>query len=280
MSALSRIIRFPSVTLPEIDKVGNSAELVATELRRLWEIRDDSPVGSICRLIERAGIIVFFHRIVSERVDACSHFGKIPAILVTKDNRGTSRLTYDLAHELGELVFRRKGRTDVEHEKLVNSFAGHFLMPRKGFERHFTNKPLTLSHLLELKNVWRVSLSAVLQQALSLGLLSPDVFVIWKRKLAARGWARVEPSEPVFNGPEALRDSVKMAANMGLSLSELAAFVDIEETRLQQFFYANGIAFPLVLNSGSSKSLPAVLGDRPPFSELKLVQPSLLPSDE
>lgn len=276
LDALTKVVQFPRVALPDLAQTELPTESLAAELRRMWRMSANSPVGAICRVIERAGIVILFHSSDSERVDACSKFGSTPTILITKQNRGTSRVIYDLAHELGELVYRSASEKGVAHEKRINAFAGYFLMPRDGFGPHFCSKPLTLSHLLELKATWRVSMSAVLQHALSLRLLDQETFVIWKRKIGARGWTKSEPQEPQFSNPEAFRDAIALAISRGLTLRELSEFVDLEANTLHTLFKANGTVFPEIMNTVDDGRQINILGSRNSPTEFQLIQPSLL----
>lgn len=276
LDALAQIVQFPRVNLLDAPGMNLPTESLAQELRRLWRMSADSPVGAICRLIERAGIVILYHSSGSVKVDACSKFGKIPLILISKTNRGTSRLTFDLVHELGELIYRSTLQDGLAREKQINSFVGHFLMPRKGFESHFLSKPLTMSHLLELKVTWRVSMSAILRHSLTLNLLDEKSYIVWKRKLNARGWSKTEPQEPSFSEPEAFSDATSLVISRGLTLSELAEHVDLEEKTAHLLFKANSVIYPEIVNTSASHRRTPTLSRKFPTQALRLVQPPLL----
>ncbi len=247
LNVLASIVRFPVARFPEVaSNDPRSAEAIASIVRGHWRITETNPIGHICRLIENAGIVVLLHSSDSNRVDACSHFGQHPLILLAKNKRNASRLTFDLAHEVGELVYRRYGATDVQHEREINHFAGALLMPLEGFGVHFSIKPLSLSHLLELKKTWGVSFSAILQRALGLRIISEHTFVLWKRKIAARGWSKNEPGEQGFNGPEILKSAMDIVKRKAISLHDLAAHVGLTTKALNAMLKENGIGMPIV----------------------------------
>jgi Zn-dependent peptidase ImmA (M78 family)/transcriptional regulator with XRE-family HTH domain len=241
LNAVAQIVRLPTINLPSVSPGGQcDPEEIANDTRRLWNIGMANPIGHFCRLVERAGLVILFHSNDIKSIDAASHLGRIPLILVTKTNRGTSRIRSDIGHELGELIFHCRQAT-AAHEKQVNQFVGAFTMPREGFEPHFRSKSLGLSHLWELKRTWGVSLSAILQRALELGLLAEVSFVQWKRRIASRGWSRSEPNESPFLGPEILKRSMAVLVEKKISLTELAEHVGIAPIGLAELLHANGL---------------------------------------
>ena len=243
MAALTKIVRLPSLNLPVVTSQDQrSVEEVAAETRRLWKISPSSPIDLLCRLVENAGIVVVFHSGDAERVDAGSHFGQTPLIVVTRKNRGTTRLNSDVGHELAELIYHEMAESTAAYEKKMNQYVGALLLPESGFAAHFKLRPLTLSHLWELKRTWHVSLSAILQRALQLGLVSEVPFIQWKRKFNSRGWSKIEPNEPAFVGPEVLKKSLAVVMRKGVQLRDLADHVGLSEHGLAELLHANGCA--------------------------------------
>ena len=243
LTALTQIVRLPGLNLPVVTSQDQrSVEEVAAETRRLWKISPSSPIDLLCRLVENAGIVIVFHSGDAERVDAGSHFGQTPLIVVTRKNRGTTRLNSDVGHELAELIYHEMAESTAAYEKKMNQYVGALLLPESGFAAHFKLRPLTLSHLWELKRTWHVSLSAILQRALQLGLLSEVPFVQWKRKFNSRGWSKTEPNEPAFVGPEVLKKSLAVVMRKGVQLRDLADHVGLSEHGLAELLHANGCA--------------------------------------
>lgn len=218
-----------------------SEEEIAEETRRLWKIGPASPINLFCRLVENAGVVIVFHAGDTEQVDAGSHYGPTPLILVTKKNRGTTRLDSDIGHELAELIYHENADDTADYERRMNRYVGALRMPEGGFVPHFKLRPLTISHLWELKRTWHTSLSAILQRAMQLGLLSEVTFVQWKRRINARGWGRIEPNEPTFAGPEILQKSFRVAMSNGVDLQEFATHVGMTALGLAELLRANGL---------------------------------------
>ncbi len=249
IEGLSRFVHFLPVKLP-LASLDQPANQVAQAVRNLWGLKADTPIASLCTLIENAGVVVMYHSTTTDRIDACSRRSEIPLILLASDGRSASRLRFDLGHELAELVFSSGNGGTVEHERMMNAFVGHFMMPSKGFGPHFSQKRLTVSHLFDLKKVWRVSMAAILQQALILELLSQEEYVLWKRKLASRGWSRSEPGETTQPPrPRSFQNAVSVAANAGLSLEALSEHAGISSDYLSELLKLNRSIIPQVIST-------------------------------
>jgi Zn-dependent peptidase ImmA (M78 family)/transcriptional regulator with XRE-family HTH domain len=242
VAALRRFVRLPQNSLPEVTIYDlRSVEQIASEVRRLWGISPASPIGQLCRLIENAGVIIVFQTAEVRHIDAAAHPGDPAVILVRRRKCGATRFNFDIGHELGELVFRSSANATVEYEKKINRFVGALFMPEAGFAPHFMARPLTISHLWELKRTWGASLSAVVQRALEIGLLSESEFVRWKRRFAVRGWTRLEPNEPQFASPELLRRSLAVLTQQRISLRDFATLVGLSELGLAELLRDNGL---------------------------------------
>jgi Zn-dependent peptidase ImmA (M78 family) len=242
VGALRHFVRLPRTNLPRVTLYDlRSVEQIAGEVRRLWGISASKPIDQLCRLIENAGIPIVFHTAQLAHVDAASHPGDAAVILVRRRNCGATRINSDVGHELGELIFYPSSNATVQHEKKMNRFVGALLMPESGFVPHFTVRPFTISHLWELKKTWGASLSAIVQRALEIGLLSESEFVSWKRRFAARGWSRLEPNEPQLAGPELLRRSLDVMTRQNVSLGDFATHVGLSELGLAELLRDNGL---------------------------------------
>lgn len=244
---LGKVVKFPPCTLPKHAlSTETPVEAIAANLRKQWGIGTGTPIDRVCRLVENAGVVVGFHGIESDAIDACSRRGENPVILATKRGRGNSRLHYDIGHELGELIFTETGSSSAIYERLINRFVGALFLPSEGFAPHFRCRPLTLTHLWEMKRTWRVSGSAILQRALGLQLFSEGDFVLWKRKLNARGFGRNEPEEPMFAEPESLRRALAVAAQAGVSVNDIANEIGVSVTAVEK------ILAPYIVQDGGS----------------------------
>lgn len=239
---MADIVRLPQTKLPQVTLYDlRSVEQIAGDVRRLWEISASRPIDQLCRLVENAGIVIAFHTAEAAHIDAAAHPGDAAVILVRRRKCGATRINYDVGHELGELIFHSSSNATAQHEKKMNRFVGALLMPESGFVPHFRARPLTISHLWELKKTWGASLSAIVQRALEIGLLSESEFVGWKRRFAARDWSRLEPNEPQLAGPKLLRRSLEVMTRHSVSLEDFAMYVGLSELGLAELLRDNGL---------------------------------------
>jgi len=148
-----------------------AAELCRKEL----ELKDTEPIHDICGLLEDAGIKVFPVNMTSD-----SFFGLSvgeddggPAVVVNVWERiSVERWIFSAAHELGHLLLHPYSydvnllKDDENEEKEANKFAGHFLMPDKGFQKEW-DEALGLhfvDRVLKVKRIFRVSYKTILSR--------------------------------------------------------------------------------------------------------------------
>lgn len=113
----------------------------------------------------------------SQEVDAYSFWDEArnrPFMFLTTSKSGERR-RMDAAHELGHLILHRKvqldGKETREIEKQADEFGSAFLMPSRGFRSAIASS-ISLSEVMRVKRIWKVSAFAVVVRAHSLGLLS------------------------------------------------------------------------------------------------------------
>lgn len=219
------------VELPEVDVPGYSvnsdeeAERAAEKVRMYWGLGLNGPIGQVGRVIERSGIPLFFIDTGDHQIDAFARWGPTPSILANRTKGSSSRLRFDLAHEMGHIVMHREEMTpNDERERQANRFASAFLMPAAGFSQHFrTLGGKTWAHLLELKKQWKVSLGAIVRRAKDLELIDDAEYVRRNQYIRAKGWHKGEPAEPEEERPELLSLALEtVQAELGRPLSEIA----------------------------------------------------------
>lgn len=166
-------------------------EQAAITLRQAWNM-GDGPVMSLCRLAERKGIVLFSTPLPQKLLGISLWANNNrPVVLLNFDERDTTveRLRFTLAHELGHLFlkfadnldFVCKRPDDNPEEKLCEIFAGNLLIPRAtmyeelGRHRNF----LTLEELIELRELYGVSISALVHQAHDLDIITDEHYNWW-----------------------------------------------------------------------------------------------------
>lgn len=167
------------------DRLAESAGLCRKKLR----LKSTEPIHDICGLLEHAGVKVFPIPMAS-----ASFFGLSigeedggPAVVVNVWERiSVERRIFSAAHELGHLmlhpdaydVSQVEESKGEEHE--ADRFAGHFLMPDKGFLNEW-NEAAGLhfvDRVFKVKRIFRVSYKTVLSRLIEYGSADSS---IWKK---------------------------------------------------------------------------------------------------
>ena len=185
----------PAPSIP--DYSGYNPEDAARALRAEWGL-GEGPITDIIAILESHGIRVFSVAEAPQEVDAYSFWDESrnrPFVFLTTLKSGERR-RMDAAHELGHLVLHRKveldGKETREIEKQADEFASAFLMPSRGF-RSTISPNISLSEVMKVKRVWRVSAFAVVVRAHSLGLLSDWQYHNLCVNMSKRGMRTTEP---------------------------------------------------------------------------------------
>ncbi|MEU1298945.1 helix-turn-helix domain-containing protein [Streptomyces shenzhenensis] len=229
-ATLERHVEFPSAEVPnfEVRSDEDSPEEAANLLRSTWEL-PTGPIPHLVRAAENRGVLVVFSAPASASVDAYSFEGMSrPVVVLNPAKRNYYRQRFDLAHELGHLVMH----TDAEPgsakiESQADRFAAEFLMPREQISELLPAKA-DWGQLQRLKEVWGVSLQALLYRSRALGEMSEVTYRNAMMFLSSKGWRRQEPGVmPVLEQPSLLPGSVALLESSGVDPWELA-----EESRV------------------------------------------------
>jgi Zn-dependent peptidase ImmA (M78 family) len=129
---------------------------------------------------------------------------KGPAIIVNTWNRiSTERQIFSAVHELGHLLMHVS--EDKEKEQEADLFAGHFLMPKDGFDKEWADTfgMSFLDRVMKVKRIFRVSYKTVLYRLVQEGEISDS---IWRQFPSAferyYGKKLSQKEEPSFEGAE------------------------------------------------------------------------------
>ncbi len=207
-------VRFPAYNIPAI-AVGSNEEVesAAEACRTHWNL-GVGPISHIGRVAERNGVILVQHLQHADKIDAFARRGPFSVIVLNTARTSTSRLVFDVAHELAHFVLHHGIATgNRETEDQANYFASALLLPRKTFGREFTAKTFSWSYMFELKRRWCVSVSAIIRRAFNLSLIDPIRYRRCYQYMSIKGWLKSEPHEPAFAGPEWLPSAFELAAN-------------------------------------------------------------------
>lgn len=195
---LERHIILPEVDFPALwvspDATKDSIEDRAKQLRDLWGI-PSGPVSSVVRLLEVHGALVTRHLMGRRELDAFSRaFDRRPVVVLGSDKGDLGRQRFDAAHELAHLVLHgdaEPGTHVTEHQ--AHAFAAAFLMPRDEILLDLPPR-LDWKKLISLKQIWGVSIAALLFRSRDLGAITEPTYRRAMTKMNQWGWRYREPS--------------------------------------------------------------------------------------
>lgn len=203
---LQREVSIPAFSLPEFVPASiDDVDLIADKVRSHFGIPVDVPIGSVTRLLERAGVLLLSVDLeTAERIDALSCYGTTSVVVLNTEKDSPSRTLFEAAHEMGHGVMHRSNRflTLDQREAEANRFAGALLLPRAAF----TTEMLAVrdgdwAQLFEIKRHWGASIKAILYRAYQLQLMDAAEYRKRMKFYSYRGWNRGEPEEPQRETP-------------------------------------------------------------------------------
>ncbi len=242
-SILGRIVEFldEHVHLPQenVSRIQGKSfsfediERTAGEVRAAWGL-GNGPIENVVDLLEANGILIFRLFEDCKKVDAFSawHKGR-PLIFLNSEKGSGSRSRYDACHELGHLVMHADCIPgDRVQEDQANRFSGAFMLPRDSFIRECPNR-LKWPHLIELKERWKVSLSAIVRRGRDLGIYSEDTYRRAYMQMNKMGWRTSEPAEPEIETSTIFSRAVALLEKTGWSLGKIAEQLSLREPDLR-----------------------------------------------
>lgn len=229
-SVLSTKVKFCPLNLPNLgsDKAITIEEL-AMQTREYWNL-GDAPISNMVSLLERNGIIVGEFATDSREIDAFYQYyeeNNCPTycVVLGTDKKSFFRRQFNCAHELGHILLHEKysdlneiDREEFrERENEANAFAAAFLMPAESFGNDVAAYPNRLSHYIELKKKWNVSIMAMIMRAHSLGYLTSNQYAYLMRQMSTNGYRVNEPLDDVveYKHPHALKQAINLLLTKG-----------------------------------------------------------------
>lgn len=275
--------RFELPAADVLDLRGADPEAAAETVRMHWAI-GERPIGNLVHLLERIGVRVFSLSEDSRDVDAFSLWRHGTPYVFLNTQKTPEHSRFDAAHELGHLVLHRHGHggcdgapqqqddLDSRHrrkpkrghraEDEANAFASALLMPRSTLLAITPRFP-TLSKLVEIKKIWRVSLAALVHRLYRLEVLNEWQYRQLCIELSRHGYrtrefdglTEREASQILAKAFEELREG-------GLARADIARALHLPASELE------GLLFGLTIS--------AIEGDpvapTPPRGQLQLVK--------
>ena len=216
----------------------DDVEQAVSELRKEWKL-GNGPVFHLLELLEEKGIKVL-EITNSKHFDGLSCFisdANVPVIAVASDV-DIVRKRFTVAHELAHLLLDLSKVPEESIEKLCHTFAGALLLPANVIKDELgqhRNK-ITLFELRKLKNLFGISIQAIMARAKMLQIISDHYyrqFCIYANK---QGWRKNEPG--TYDGKEIASRFKQLVyhgvAEQVISLSKAAEFLNIPIEDLSQ----------------------------------------------
>ncbi|WP_374669167.1 helix-turn-helix domain-containing protein [Ramlibacter sp.] len=228
------------------------AEDAAEALRGAWQIGID-PIPSMAELLEDYGVKVIAldlpQAVSGSKAFARRNGERDVAVIVVNKNHNGERQRFTLAHELGHLVLTLQGEawTDKTAEKACDRFAGAFLVARSMLYKRLgrVRTGLSMGELLELKGLFKVSVSMLVLRCKQLGIISQALFNrLWGQMVRMRwaGKAAVEPQPCAPEVPTRMeRLCLRAATEQAISDAKAAELLQISVRTLGERLLPAGV---------------------------------------
>lgn len=198
------------------------------------------PVVNVVRTAERAGVIVCYATQAFKSVEAYSvEVGGWP-VMILKPEIDYYRQRWSAAHELGHLLMHRDASSiDESMEGEANAFAAEFLLPLSEVVGLLppTLRGTDLDRYRQLKEIWGVSIAALVRRAHETAQISELDFADAQERIRRKGWAKQEPGqmetvEVVNTLPDALDTHLGRGFSREVTLRETGVPRDFFESFL------------------------------------------------
>ncbi|MDR3626613.1 MAG: XRE family transcriptional regulator [Ignavibacteriaceae bacterium] len=202
-------------------------ENASVDLRKIWELGLD-PIGNMTQLLENnfVHVLSINHEKSFDGISALVYTGNKKlksAVVVSKNNIPGERQRLNLSHELGHIVLDIS--ENLDEEKAAFRFGGALLAPKEtilkvvgSHREHFQ-----LQELLILKQIFGISIQALLFRLLDLKVISKISFSNWYKTINKNNWKRNEPSPMKEEKSHWFETNVLHSFSEGLISSEEAA---------------------------------------------------------
>ncbi|HMF90253.1 MAG TPA: XRE family transcriptional regulator [Candidatus Angelobacter sp.] len=199
---LESITKMPTVRVypPVYETAGASPEQIGEDVANAERARlgmGDGPASDLReRLAVQVGIRIFYFEMPSKVAGLFAFNESLGACMAINSNHPLDRQTWSLAHEYGHFLMNRyqpditvlfsKGRSS-QRERMADAFAECFTMPESGLNRRVTElqrslpNGITLAHICELANLYRVSVQALVKRLENMKRLPNGT---WERLIA------------------------------------------------------------------------------------------------
>lgn len=241
-SKLKEYIDFPKYTDPvEVEKSFKFKEYkrgyianIAKKIREKFNI-GNGPLLNLTGFLESIGICINYIDLEDLRIDAYTTFIEgVPIVILNSNRISSSRLRFNLAHELGHILFHsnylKSYQVGDEYciiEEEANYFAGCLLVPEEGLANDL--RAINLEYFISLKSHWQVSVAALVTRSEQTGLISSTHTLHLRQQISRNGWRKLEPLDDKIPREEAvlLRSGVDLVLNKQSNTNSLFAEIPL-----------------------------------------------------
>ncbi|MCY3915091.1 MAG: YjzC family protein [Chloroflexi bacterium] len=222
----------PSLSTRDFDTIDD----IAYATRNFWNI-PAGPVKNLVARLERASCLVFSIDFKIDKIDEVVQWiPPSPPIILLNSSAPADRVRLSLAHALGHLVMHRNELPYKEMEHEANRFAAAFLMPENDIIDML--KPVTIQHMLELKQYWKVSMQALIVRAKDLEVISERRYTSLFQQLSRFGYRKREPHPINPESPQLVKSLLdKYRIELGYTDEELARLLRVRIKDLYEWYY-------------------------------------------
>ena len=229
----------PTPSLPDLGREPNP-EAASESLRRAWGI-GELAIRNMIHLLESKGVRVFSLAVDTKEVDAFSVWKDGVPFIFLNTYKSAEHSRFDAAHELGHLVLHKHGGPQGrEAEMEANLFASAFLMPRGSVIAHAPKFP-SYPAMVQLKQIWLTSVSALSYRLHSLGLLTDWQYRGLCVEIAKRG-RDTELNEAPRETSLLLPPMLASLYEDGISRTQIAHELAIPTSELEKLIFGLAIA--------------------------------------
>ncbi len=175
-----------------VDPHGTTPEALAKLIRQEYLNLDDShPVQDTVALLESFSTWAIELRADFRCDGAAGQFGN-RSVVVINPNTANERIRFHMTHELAYLLYSQSAEiTPPQLEQQAQTFASCLIIPDSQLQEAFRGR--SFLKLIEYKERFGTSLSAMIHRAESLGIINSTASRWLRSEIVKRGWRRQEP---------------------------------------------------------------------------------------
>ena len=217
------------------------AEKAARQLRKKWKLGDGA-FHNISDFLEKKGVriikIDFGFNYVHEGLSGWAEQRQVPVIVLNARQQDLSRIRFTLLHELGHLLLLMSDNLEIDLvERLCDTFAGAVLLPADILVQEFgrNRTAISMPELRRIKELYGISIQAIMVRARITGLISYEAFQNWKTgELSDRDFGQ-------YNGTEEPQRFLQMLyrclSERKIGFDKAAQLAGKDEAELRQIYY-------------------------------------------